>query len=66
MHNIYVQISLGLIVIGLGALLCAFLVAVGMTSISTAKTIARRERIKRIQMTQDVIDDMEARRDDLK
>lgn len=66
MHNIYVQISLGLIVIGLGALLCAFLVAVGMTAISTAKTIARRERIKRIQMTQDVIDDMEARRDDLK
>ena len=48
MQNPYVQVSLGLILIGLSVLIAAFLIAVGAVAISTAKTIAQREKLKRL------------------
>lgn len=47
MQNPYVQASLGIILIGLSVLIAAFLIAVGVVAISTAKSVAARERMKR-------------------
>lgn len=66
MQNPYVQASLGIILIGLAVLIAAFLAAVGMSAIATAKTIARKERIKRLDITGEFLAWYQDHKDDMK
>jgi len=49
MHNIYVQVSIGIILIGLATLIAAFLIGVGVTMISAARNHAAREKLKLLE-----------------
>lgn len=66
MQNPYVQASLGIILIGLAVLIAAFLAAVGIVAISSAKTIARKERIKRLDITGEFLAWHQDHKDDMK
>lgn len=66
MQNPYVQASLGIILIGLAVLIAAFLAAVGIAAISSAKTIARKERIKRLDITGEFLAWHQDHKDDMK
>lgn len=66
MQNPYVQVSLGLILIGLSVLIAAFLIGVGVTIISTSKNIANRERLKRLELQREFLKQYHKQEDDLK
>ena len=66
MQNPYVQVSLGLILIGLSVLIAAFLIGVGVTIISTSKNIANRERLKRLELQREFPKQYLKQEDDLK
>lgn len=55
MQNPYVQVSLGIILIGLSVLIAAFLIGEGVTIISTARNIANRERLKRLELQREFL-----------
>ena len=66
MQNPYVQVSLGLILIGLSVLIAAFLIGVGVTIISTSRNIANRERLKRLEQQREFLKQYHKQEDDLK
>ena len=66
MHNIYVQVSLGIILIGLSVLIAAFLIGVGVAMVSTSKNIANRERLKRLEQQREFLKQYHKQEDDLK
>lgn len=55
MQNPYVQVSLGIILIGLSVLIAAFLIGVGVAMISTSRNIANRERLKRLEQQREFL-----------
>ena len=55
MQNPYVQISLGIILIGLSVLIAAFLIGVGVAMVSTSRNIANRERLKRLEQQREFL-----------
>lgn len=55
MQNPYVQVSLGIILIGLSVLIAAFLIGVGVAMVSTSRNIANRERLKRLEQQREFL-----------
>lgn len=55
MQNPYVQVSLGIILIGLSVLIAAFLIGVGVVMVLMLKNIANRERLKRLEQQREFL-----------
>lgn len=66
MQNPYVQVSLGIILIGLSVLIAAFLIGVGVAIITTSRNIANRERLKRLEQQREFLKQYHKQEDDLK
>lgn len=66
MSNPYVQVSLGIILIGLSVLIAAFLIGVGVAMVSASRNIANRERLKRLEQQREFLKQYHKQEDDLK
>ena len=64
MQNPYVQVSLGIILIGLSVLIAAFLIGVGVAMISTSRNIANRERLKRLEQQREFLKQLNSKQED--